>query len=51
MTEAAIELTALKKDGHPIGWSIDIGKRNYSVDRSANRHDARSFCPEHEHRP
>ena len=38
VAEAAVELTALKKDGHPIGWTIDIGKRYDPVDRCFNRH-------------
>ena len=51
MTEAAVELAALKKDGHPVGWTIDVGKWDYSVYRCTNRHDVRSFYPAHEHRP
>lgn len=50
VAEAAVELTALKKDGHPIGWSIDIGKRNDLINGRC-LHDAVSFDPRHEHHP
>ena len=51
VTETAVERTALKKDGHPVRWSIDIGKRNYPINGCCFHPDVQSCGLKHELHP